>query len=186
MNELMVSFRTLTPPILTPGPMDNGCEVHSDCLECPLSICKLDNLLWFNRSVRMGRWYTMAKMHLGGTSAEDIAADFGVTVRTVYRSITRVNNGSMSPGDRAVFARLAPNLPEALRTEALRTELPLARLRPCRDCGEDISERNYRARLCHRCGAARSRETKRKKPSLRAEPPVQYLLVADPVCQGRR
>ena len=153
------------------------CEVHHDCLECPLSICKFDDLLWFQLSLRMGRWYAMDEMHLGGASAEDTAAVFGVTVRTVYRSIVRVNNGSMSPGDRAVFARLAPNLPEALHTEP-----PLPRPRPCRDCGEDISERNYRARLCYRCGAARSREKTRKKKALvRAETPVQYLPAADPV-----
>ena len=153
------------------------CEVHNDCLDCPLSICKFDDLLWFQRSLRMGRWYAMDEMHLGGASAEDTAAVFGVTVRTVYRSIVKVNNGSMSPGDRAVFARLAPNLPEALRTEP-----PLPRPRPCRDCGEDISERNYRARLCYRCGAARSREkTRKKQASVRAETPVQYLPAADPV-----
>ena len=119
----------------------------------------------------------MLEMQLGGASVEDTAAVFGVTVRTVYRSIARVNNGSISPGDRAVFARLAPNLPEALRTEP-----PLPRPRACRKCGEDISERNYRARLCYRCGAARSREKNRtQQASVRAEPPVQYLPAADPV-----
>ena len=42
------------------------CEVHHDCLECPLSICKFDDLLWFHRSLRLGRWCAMAEMHLGG------------------------------------------------------------------------------------------------------------------------
>ena len=144
-----------------------ACEVHHDCLDCPLSICKWDDLPWFRRSVRMGRWYAMLEMQLGGASVEDTAAVFGVTVRTVYRSIARVNNGSISPGDRAVFARLAPNLPEALRTEP-----PLPRPRACRKCGEDISGRDYRARLCYRCGEARNRA---KKSSVRAEPPAQYL-----------
>ena len=144
-----------------------ACEVHHDCLDCPLSICKWDDLPWFRHSVLMGRWYAMLEMQLGGASVEDTAAVFGVTVRTVYRSIAKVNNGSISPGDRAVFARLAPNLPEALRTEP-----PLPRPRACRKCGEDISGRDYRARLCYRCGEARNRA---KKSSVRAEPPVQYL-----------
>ena len=136
-----------------------ACEVHHDCLDCPLSICKWDDLPWFRRSVGMGRWYAMLEMQLGGASVEDTAAVFGVTVRTVYRSIVRVNKGSISPGDRAVFARLAPNLPEALRTEP-----PLPRPRACRKCGEDISARDYRARLCYRCGEARNRA---KKSSIR-------------------
>ena len=79
-----------------------ACEVHNDCLDCPLSICKWDDLPWFRHSVWMGRWYAMLEMQLGGASVEDTAAVFGVTVRTVYRSIAKVNNGSISPGDRAV------------------------------------------------------------------------------------
>ena len=157
------------------------CEVHNDCLACPLSICKWDDLSWFHRSVRMGRWYAMAEMRLGGAFAEDTAAVFGVTVRTVYGSIAKVNKASISPGDRAVFARLARNLPEALRTEP-----PLPRARPWLRCGEDISERDYRAKLCHRCGEARNPEKNRRpKSSVRVVPSAHYVPASDPVLHDR-
>ena len=157
------------------------CEVHNDCLACPLSICKWDDLSWFHRSVRMGRCYAMAEMRRAGASAEATASVFGVSVRTVYGSIAKVNKLPISPGDRAVFARLARNLPEALHREP-----PLPQARPCRDCGEDITERGHRAKLCYRCSQTRNWEKNRKvEPSAREESPADCVRVPDPVLPDR-
>ena len=52
---------------------DKGCEAAPSCLACPLPQCKDDDPRWYNRLVKRRQ------------DQELVAAQFGVTVRTVFR-----------------------------------------------------------------------------------------------------
>ncbi len=69
---------------------DTGCEVSRSCLNCPLSRCKYDDPVWFQRHRRMARdlkvWRTMQLEEL---TADQAADRFSVTVRTIFRIMRR-------------------------------------------------------------------------------------------------
>ena len=69
---------------------DSGCEVSRSCLRCPLSRCKYDDPVWFQRHRRMARdlrvWQTIQQEDL---TADQAAERFSVTVRTVFRIMRR-------------------------------------------------------------------------------------------------
>ena len=69
---------------------DTGCEVSRSCLSCPLSRCKYDDPVWFQRHRRMARdlkvWRTMQLEEL---TADQAADRFSVTVRTIFRIMRR-------------------------------------------------------------------------------------------------
>lgn len=69
---------------------DTGCEVSRSCLKCPLSRCKYDDPVWFQRHRRMARdlkvWRTIQLEEL---TADQAADRFAVTARTIFRIMRR-------------------------------------------------------------------------------------------------
>ena len=69
---------------------DDGCEVSSSCLKCPLPQCKYDDPTWFQREKRKERdgdvLATMRRNHL---SVPQVATRFEISQRTVFRILSR-------------------------------------------------------------------------------------------------
>ena len=69
---------------------DTGCEISRSCLRCPLSRCKYDDPVWFQRHRRMARdlriWQAIELERL---SPDEAAERFSVTVRTIFRIVRR-------------------------------------------------------------------------------------------------
>lgn len=89
---------------------DTGCEVAGDCLECPLSRCKFDDMRWFIKYRRMARDLRMvADIHGEGLSIAQAAERFSITPRTVFRVLRRCRYAmcELTPEEAAVFASLA-------------------------------------------------------------------------------
>ena len=89
---------------------DTGCEVAGDCLECPLSRCKFDDMQWFIKYRRMARDLRMAAdIHGEGLSVAQAAERFSITPRTVFRVLRRCRYAmcELTPEEAAVFASLA-------------------------------------------------------------------------------
>ena len=73
---------------------DDGCEVSSSCLKCPLPQCKYDDPGWFQRHKRNGRdREVMAAMRGDGLSVPEVAARFALSQRTVFRILRRASDG---------------------------------------------------------------------------------------------
>ncbi len=75
---------------------DTGCEVSSSCLDCPLSRCKYDDPVWYQRNRRLARdfkvWTAIERENL---TVEAAAERFSVTARTIFRIIQRCREASM-------------------------------------------------------------------------------------------
>ena len=70
---------------------DNGCEVSTSCLACPLPACKHDNPLFYQRWRRQVRdRHIVRQMKQRGLSVSRAALVFQVTERTIFRIIARV------------------------------------------------------------------------------------------------
>ena len=91
--------------------LDDGCEVSTSCLDCPLSRCKHDAPKWYGWHLRRARdyqvWEAVRRL---GLSTREAADRFGTTPRTVQRITSRVSGQDLSDGDLAVFAALAESL----------------------------------------------------------------------------
>jgi len=64
---------------------EDGCELHPSCLNCPLPSCPANEPYGMRRALAMTRAKKALIMHLRGKSNEEIALDFGVSIRTVQR-----------------------------------------------------------------------------------------------------
>lgn len=68
------------------------CEVSANCLNCPLPACKHDDLRyyqWWKRSLILDQ--PVAELAAAGLGALEIAAQMGITERTVYRALARTH-----------------------------------------------------------------------------------------------
>ena len=73
---------------------DDGCEVSPSCLRCPLPQCKHDEPGWYLRQRREERDRTMLRLRSReGMTVTQLARRFGVSKRTVFRSLHRANGG---------------------------------------------------------------------------------------------
>ena len=89
---------------------DNDCEVAANCLECPLSRCKFDDMDWFVKYRRMAQDLRMAAViHREGLSVTQAAERFSITRRTVFRVLNRCRCAmcELTPEEAAAFASLA-------------------------------------------------------------------------------
>jgi hypothetical protein len=69
---------------------DNGCEVSSSCLHCPLPKCKYDDPAWYQAYRRQARDLQVAAAYREeGLSVFQVARRFNVSPRTVHRAIRR-------------------------------------------------------------------------------------------------
>lgn len=69
---------------------DSGCDLHSNCLTCPLIRCRYDEPGGGRRLGSAGRDYQVLDLQRrGGKSIEAIAREVGVSRRTVFRILAR-------------------------------------------------------------------------------------------------
>lgn len=62
---------------------DDGCDLHEQCLSCPLPACRYE--LPPGRARVLSQAATLERLLEGGESMEVAAARLGVSRRTVYR-----------------------------------------------------------------------------------------------------
>jgi hypothetical protein len=87
---------------------DTGCDVHPHCLTCPLVRCRYDEPGGVRRLFSEDRDRSIASLQRDGETVGSIARRFGVSERTVFRSLARMRRGC-SPPDRASSARGRPH-----------------------------------------------------------------------------
>jgi len=68
---------------------DTGCEVHHSCLSCPLVRCRYDEPGGARRLLSQGRDRQIAALQRAGEGISEIARQFGVSRRTVFRALAR-------------------------------------------------------------------------------------------------
>jgi hypothetical protein len=66
---------------------DEGCDVSPSCLNCPLPQCKYDDPTAYYRAKRQSRNDEIRRLRGQGKRPAEIAREFGVTPRTVYRAL---------------------------------------------------------------------------------------------------
>lgn len=65
---------------------DTGCDLHPACLTCPLPRCRYDEPGWRQREERGQRDTEVLRLRMRqALSVGDLAAQFGVSTRTVHR-----------------------------------------------------------------------------------------------------
>src|SRR5438034_358200 len=70
------------------GYRDDGCEIHPQCLTCPLPRCRYDEPGGLTGLLNGLRDREIAALKSRGMAVEEIADTFGVSRRTVFRVLT--------------------------------------------------------------------------------------------------
>src|SRR4030042_2660784 len=71
---------------------DEGCDLFSSCLKCPLPRCRHDKQPQGRRAARSLRDMEIIRQHnSAGRSAAEMAKEFGVSKHTIQRIIRRAN-----------------------------------------------------------------------------------------------
>jgi len=66
---------------------DDGCNIHPECLTCPLERCRYEEPGGLRAVLNAGRDRQIAFLRSKGVAAEKIAGRFGVSRRTVFRIV---------------------------------------------------------------------------------------------------
>jgi hypothetical protein len=73
---------------------DTGCDLHPNCLTCPLARCRYDEPGGARRLLAEGRdTEVVALQRQGGVTIDTIARRVGVSRRTVFRILARAREG---------------------------------------------------------------------------------------------
>ncbi len=67
------------------GYQDDGCEIHPECLTCPLPRCRYDEPGGLRGLINSLRDSQIVALRTRGTPVEEISEQFGVSRRTVFR-----------------------------------------------------------------------------------------------------
>ena len=70
------------------GYHDDGCEIHPQCLTCPLPRCRYDEPGGLKGMLNGMRDREIVALKSRGMAVEEIADTFGVSRRTVFRVLT--------------------------------------------------------------------------------------------------
>ncbi len=79
-------YNILSVNVLDKMADDTGCQLHGDCLTCPMAVCIYDTkmgIVKVRRQQRYGEIRELAKI----MPAHAIASKFGVSLRTVQRAL---------------------------------------------------------------------------------------------------
>ncbi len=68
---------------------DDGCDVSTSCLDCPLSLCKFDDPSWLQRGSRRTRDDEIYRLRRERVPVAEISNRFGISTRTVHRIVQR-------------------------------------------------------------------------------------------------
>lgn len=92
----MTSPETAIKPGLLPDDSnwkDNGCELFSACLSCPLPTCIEERPRGKQKLRMLARAEYMAELRRQGKGTREIAALFQVSQRTVQRALSKATGG---------------------------------------------------------------------------------------------
>jgi hypothetical protein len=67
---------------------DDGCDIYPECLTCPLPRCRYEEPGGLKGMLNSMRDREIVSLRAQGVPAEDIADQFGVSRRTVFRVLT--------------------------------------------------------------------------------------------------
>ena len=67
---------------------DDGCDIHPQCLTCPLPRCRYEDPGGLKGLLNGMRDREIVRLKARGMAIEDIADEFGVSRRTVFRVLT--------------------------------------------------------------------------------------------------
>ena len=67
---------------------DDGCDVHSHCLTCPLARCRYDEPGGLRALVNAHRDREIVEMRLSGAGVGELAGRFGLSRRSVFRILS--------------------------------------------------------------------------------------------------
>ena len=71
---------------------DTGCQLHPSCLSCPLERC-IEEVPRGKQRLRLdSRAGAMSELRRQGCTARQVAAAFGVSIRTVQRAMEKIKN----------------------------------------------------------------------------------------------
>jgi hypothetical protein len=70
------------------GYRDDGCDIHPQCLTCPLPRCRYEDPGGLKGLLNGMRDREIVTLKSRGWTIEDIADEFGVSRRTVFRVLT--------------------------------------------------------------------------------------------------
>jgi len=75
--------------------LDKGCRLAPSCLNCPFPYCAYDLPGGERRLLKEGRNQEIVRLSASGLTVKQIAAEYGVSPRTVQRVLkkARENNG---------------------------------------------------------------------------------------------
>jgi len=76
---------------------DTGCDVHPNCLTCPLVRCRYDEPGGVRRVYSEDRDRAIVRAHGEGAPLDAIARRFGVSRRTVFRALARARPARSDP-----------------------------------------------------------------------------------------
>jgi len=68
---------------------DDGCDISSTCLSCPLPLCKYDDPGWLQRESRRTRDDEIFQLRQRKIPVVEISQRFGISTRTVHRIVQR-------------------------------------------------------------------------------------------------
>lgn len=73
---------------------DSGCDLYASCLKCPLPQCRYEVSGGATALLRSGRDASiLAAARRSGTTVDDLARDFGLSRRTIFRVLERNKRG---------------------------------------------------------------------------------------------
>jgi len=72
--------------------IDDGCDVHPECLSCPLPRCRYDEPGGLRALLNSDRDRQIIELRTAGVSVDQIAGRYALSRRTVFRILTPVGN----------------------------------------------------------------------------------------------
>jgi hypothetical protein len=72
---------------------DTGCELSPTCLRCPLARCRYDEPGGARRMLQSSRDVTVRSFREEGAGIDALAAQFGISRRSVFRILARARGG---------------------------------------------------------------------------------------------
>ena len=79
---------------------DNGCEVSSSCLDCPLPVCRYDAPGWYIRNRRLARDFRIVQViERECLTVKEAANRFSLTPRTIFRIMQRCREAGLVNSD---------------------------------------------------------------------------------------
>ena len=80
---------------------DDGCDIHPNCLTCPLPRCRYDEPGGLRALVNAHRDREIVELRLSGAGVGELAGRFGLSRRSVFRILSGPHTGRLAAYRRA-------------------------------------------------------------------------------------